>query len=119
MKTIKETIEFWKKNRGNREAIENQTDFALYSHCGTVGILCDLDCITIDKKGYEHYGLAFVPADDMEEVCVDMLNEEPHLTNDDAYSGYLGCCEIDIRDCRNPENEERELIGWWSDSWED
>ena len=62
------------------EAIENQTDFALYSYCGTVGILCELDDATIDKKGYEHYGHAFVPADDMEEVCVDILNDEPFLT---------------------------------------
>ena len=137
MKTIRETIEKWNAmyelaiaaapNTNNNEIMNRiieilnksqQCDYAFYIYNGEVGVLCELDDKTIEAKGYESFnGIAFVPALDMDEVLKQHLDEKPHLTNDDCYTGYTGCWTIDVQECRCIENEQHMELNWWTDVW--
>lgn len=100
--------------------LDNSTlyDYAFYIYNGEVGVLCEIDDKTIKAKGYESFnGIAFIPGYDIEEVLAGHLDTKPHLTNDDVYSGYTGCCDIDVQECRCIENEQHMELNWWTDAW--
>lgn len=103
---------------GDLLSLSNNKDYAFYIYNGEVGVLCEIDDKTIKAKGYESFnGIAFIPGYDIEEVLAGHLDTKPHLTNDDVYSGYTGCCDIDVQECRCIENEQHMELNWWTDAW--
>ena len=108
----------WMKCIGNLLSLSGQDDYAFYIYDGEVGVLCEIDDKDIKAKGYEDYNsIAFIPGYDMESVLGDHLDESPHLTNEDCYSGYCECCDIDVQECRNIENKCCKILDWWSNDW--
>lgn len=117
MKTIQDII----TELNSAEAIENAAQglygqCPLYKHGGKVGILCDLpDSLLGDYTAFN--SIAFVPVEDLKNLPAEVRIMEPLLTEEDSYGGYTYCSDIDIMECRNLENEERKLMGWWSLDW--
>lgn len=117
MKTIQDII----NELNSVEAIENEVknrygQYPLYKHGGKVGILCDLpDSLLGDYTAFN--SIAFVPVEDLKNLPAEVRIMEPLLTEEDSYGGYAYCSDIDIMECRNLENDERKLMGWWSLDW--
>ena len=109
----------WMKCIADLLGLSSQDDYAFYTHNGEVGVLCELDAETIKAAGFESFnGVAFVPGYALQTLqCRVGEDEKPRLSEEDCYSGYSGCCKISVQECRNIENEERMLLGWWSDNW--
>lgn len=117
MKTIQDIINELNSVEAVENAVKNHyVSYPLYKHDGKIGILCYLpDSLLGDYTAFN--SIAFVPVEDLKNLPAEVRIMEPLLTEEDSYGGYAYCSDIDIMECRNLENEERKLMGWWSLDW--